>query len=153
MTACWLIAAATVAAMLSVSLTACGEPAKTVTQPASDAPLGRRIGGDPGGHDARSAARAFLSSYLAISYGQAQPSQLRAASRALRERLRAHNARVPPGVRNRRPRVVALRLKRTGDGRVRAIVTVNDGDLAPYPLFATLQRASSGRWVAVSVGG
>jgi hypothetical protein len=145
-------------AMLSASLTACGAPTTTVTQPAGDAPLGRSIGADPptsdpGDQDARAAARAFLSSYLAISYGQAQPSQLRAASRALRDRLRAQNARVPPGVRKRRARVVALRLKRTADGRVRAIATVDDGDLAPYPLFATLQRAGAGRWVAVSVGG
>jgi hypothetical protein len=152
------ITAVAVAVILSVSLTACGEPTRTATQPVSDAPLGRPIGGPPpttddGGPDARRAARAFLTSYLQISYGQAQPSQLRAASRALRKRLRTQNARVPPGVRKRRPRVVALRLTSTGDGGVRAIATVGDGDLAPYPLFATLQRASTGHWVAISVGG
>jgi len=150
--------AVAVAVMLGVSLTACGENTSTATRPASDAPPGRPIGGNsptssPGGQDAGGAARAFRSSYLAISYGQAPPSQLRGASRALRERLRAQDARVPPGVRDRRPRVVALRLRRIADGRVRAIATVDDGDLAPYPLFATLQRASAGRWIAVSVGG
>ena len=60
---------------------------------------------------------------------------------------------MPPGVRNRSPRVIALRLEAAGDGRVRAAATVNDGDVAPYPLFATLAHTADGRWVAVSVGG
>lgn len=142
--------------LLSVSVAACGAQTTTVTQPPSDAALGRPIGGAPtraaGGQAARTAARAFLNSYLQISYGNAPPEQLRSASRALRDRLRTQRARVPPGVRDRTPRIVALGLKADRDGRVRAIATVDDGDLAPYPLIATLERRDQ-RWVAVSVGG
>jgi len=139
-------------------LAACGGETKTVTQPASTAPLGRPIGGTakPNSADAdvkaRYAARAFLTSYLNVSYGRAKPDELRNASKALRDSQRAQQPRVPEGVRNRRPRIVALRLEAIGDGRVRATATVDDGDVAPYPLFATLAR-SGGRWLAVSVGG
>ena len=151
-------AAVAAAVTLGIWLSACGGETKTVTQPASTAPLGRPIGGQSrhgaaGETDARAAARAFLTSYLAISYGHAKPDELRGASRALRDRLRAQNPRVPPGVRNRRPRVIALHVKAVSDGRVRATATVDDGDVAPYPLFATLAKRSSGRWIAVSVGG
>ena len=150
------LAALVVVVALSAVVAACGGETKTVTQPAETAPLGRPIGGEkrpePGGKDARAAAHAFLTSYLAISYGQEKPDRLRNATAALRDRLRAQNPRVPPGVAKRRPKVIALRLEAVGDGRVRATGTVDDGDVAPYPLFATLARRD-GRWVAVSVGG
>lgn len=142
--------------LLSVTVAACGTQTTTVTQPPRDAALGRPIGGtatrQAGGQAARTAARAFVSSYLQISYGHAPPQRLRGASRSLRDRLRAQGARVPPGVRDRTPRIVALSLKPDRDGSVRAIATVDDGDLAPYPLIATLERHDQ-RWVAVSVGG
>jgi len=159
MTARHAISTVGVVLVTAATLASCGDDTKTVTQPASTAPLGRPIGGDrtrtreAGGQDARAAARAFLTSYLAISYGRDKPSTLRSASRALRERLRAQNPRVPPGVAKRRPRVIALRLKAVGAGRVRATGTVDDGDVAAYPLFATLARQGDGRWIAVSVGG
>ena len=60
---------------------------------------------------------------------------------------------MPPGVENRRPRVVALRLESVAAGQVRATATVDDGDVAPYPLFATLQRQAGDRWIATTVGG
>ena len=129
------------------------------TTTATDASLGRPIGGsggvaqsstaEPG---AEAAARRFFRSYLAVSYGRAGPDELRNATASLRERLRAQNARVPPGVRRLTPRVSALRLKPVGPGRLRATATVDDGDVAPYPLFATLGRRD-GRWLVVSVGG
>lgn len=156
-----LAAVATAAAAAAVVLTlgACGGETKTVTQPASTAPLGRQIGGDSrttavADTRARTAARAFLTSYLNISYGRADPDTLRNASSALRAQQRAQKPRVPPGVRSRRPRITALRLEAAGDRRLRAIATVEDGDVAPYPLFATLAPSSaSAGWVAVSVGG
>lgn len=151
-------AAAVAAAVAVIGLAACGGDTTTVTQPASTAPLGRPIGGattpaaDAGGAKARAAARAFLTSYLNVSYGRAKPGDLRNASNALRHSLRAQHARVPAGVRDRRPQIIALHLEAVGDGRVRATATVDDGDVAAYPLFATLARRS-GRWIAVSVGG
>lgn len=151
------IRAAAALAVLSVALGGCAGHDRTATAPAPDAPLGRPIvassptagAGAPG---VRVAARAFVTSYLAVSYGHASPAELRAASRALRDRLRAQAPRVPPGVRSRRPRLVALRFEPVGDELVRAIATIEDGDVAPYPLFATLRRVR-GRWVATSVGG
>ena len=143
----------------ALALLACGAETKTVTEPASTAPLGRPIGGGtraPAITDtkARAAARAFLTSYLNVSYGRARPDALRNASKALRDSQAEQQARVPEGVRDRRPRIVALRLEPIGDRRVRATATVDDGDVARYPLFATLARsAGDGRWVAVSVGG
>ena len=142
----------------AVAAAGCGGDTKTVTKPASTTPLGRPIGGDgrqaagPGHGAARAAARAFLTSYLNVSYGRADTSELRNASKALRDSQRAQRARVPEGVRNRRPRIIALHLDAIGDGRVRATATVDDGDVAAYPLFATLAR-SGGRWIAISVGG
>lgn len=141
----------------TILLSGCGGTTTTVTAPASTTPLGRPIGsgtppqeaGDPA---ARAAARTFFTSYLAVSYGRADAASLRGASAALRDRLRSQQARVPQGVKARTPRVAALRLEPIDTGLVRATATVGDGDVAPYPLFATLRR-SHGRWTAVSVGG
>jgi hypothetical protein len=144
--------------LAAAGMVSCGDETKTVTQPASTAPLGRPIGGPdaaPARADARArpAARSFLTSYLDVSYGRAKPDALRNAAKSLRESISAQQARVPQGVRNRRPRVVSLRLEPAGTGRVHAIASIDDGDVAPYPLFATLTRTGAGRWVAISVGG
>lgn len=152
------VTAVLIATVAAIGVAACGGDTATVTQPASTAPLGRPIGGattpaaNAGGAKARAAARAFLTSYLNVSYGRAEPNTLRNASKALRDRQRAQQARVPEGVRDRRPRIIALHLEAVSDGRVRAAATVDDGDVAAYPLFATLARRG-GRWIAVSVGG
>jgi hypothetical protein len=154
-----VIALRPVLAVAAATLAACGGETRTVTEPARTAPLGRPIGEDRpalSGVDTtvRAAARAFLTSYLSVSYGRATPDGLRSASPALRERLAAQQARVPAGVRHRRPQIVALRLEAVGGGRVRATATIDDGDVAAYPLFVTLARERrGGRWVAVSVGG
>lgn len=152
--------AAAVLIAVTTALTACGDnDSTTVTRTANDQSLGRPIGGQPPrtdqntNADARATARAFLSSYLAVSYGHAKPETLRSATRSLRARLRAQAPRVPPGVTARHPRVVALRLESVADDQVRATATVDDGDVAAYPLFATLARGEDGSWVAISVGG
>ena len=154
-------AAGAAALALCLAASGCGgSDTPKVTTAVSDDSLGRPIGGtqppaspSAGGNDARQAARAFLTSYLAVSYGRAKPGALRNATPALRDRLRTQAARVPPGVENRRPRVVALRLESVAAGQVRATATVDDGDVAPYPLFATLQRQAGDRWIATTVGG
>lgn len=148
---------AAVVLVAGVLLAGCGDSATNApTHATPDGPLGRPIGpgtpaarGDP---EVRAAARTFFTSYLAISYGRASPGGLRGATRALRDQLRAQGARVPPGVRARRPKLAALRIEPVGGRLARATATVDDGDVAPYPLFATL-RSVSGRWVVVSVGG
>ena len=153
-----LSALATVLIAATLTLSACGSDATTSTSADRDS-LGRPIGGQQptargaGGLQARAAARAFLTSYLAVSYGRAKPGELRNATRALRDRLRAQAARVPPGIRQRRPNVIALRVDPVADGQVRATATVEDGDVAPYPLFATLERQAGDRWIVTTVGG
>lgn len=152
--------AAAVLLALTTALSACGDnETMTVTRTGGDQSLGRPIGGqssrtdETANADARAAAQAFLNSYLAVSYGRAKPEKLRSATGSLRARLQAQAPRVPPGVTARRPRVVALRLESVADDQVRATATVDDGDVAAYPLFATLARRENGRWVAISVGG
>ena len=149
------------AAVIVLIVFLAGDRGESTTSVSSDpAPaLGRPIGGSASARPeplanagASTAARAFFRSYLAVSYGRAKPEQLRNATAALRETLRDQNARVPVGVEDLRPRIVSVRLEAIGDGRVRATGTVEDGDVAPYPLFATLARIGE-RWVAVSVGG
>lgn len=145
---------------LGLTLAACGTQQATtgVTRPDGEAPLGRPLGSSdapassPGGQSARSAARAFLTSYLQISYGHADLQTLRRATPALRRTLRAQAARVPPGVRKRTPRITELELRATQDGQLRAMATIDDGDIAPYLVFATLARRD-GDWQAVALGG
>jgi hypothetical protein len=143
------------AALLAIA--GCGDSSAPSPRAQSDTtPLGRSIGAPKpstrGNPEVRAVARTFFTTYLAISYGRAGADSLRGASAALREQLRTQGARVPPGVAKRRPRVAALRVEPVGSGLARATATVDDGDVAPYPLFATV-RSVRGRWVVVSVGG
>jgi hypothetical protein len=143
--------------VIAIAIAGCGNQDGAAQSSTSTAPLGRPIGGSsrvqtPEHRAALAAARAFVTSYLAITYGRARPEELRAATPALRAALQAQRARVPQGLRGRRPRIVSLRLDPQGSGRRRAIATVDDGDVAPYPLFATLARRD-GRWLAISVQG
>ena len=153
----------TIATLISVTaLAGCGgdNTPTTPSNASTNEGLGRPIGRDrpPAARnvvdrDARVAARAFLTSYLNISYGRAKSASLRNATQSLRERLRANAPRVPPGVQQRRPRVVALQLESVAAGQIRATATVDDDDIAPYPLFATLERQADDRWIATTVGG
>jgi hypothetical protein len=146
-----------VAVVAAIAIAGCGGQDGAAPRSTRTAPLGRPIGGPatmqaPEDRAALAAARAFVTSYLAITYGRAQPGALRTATPALRAALQAQRARVPQGLRGRRPRIVSLRLQAQGSRRRRAIATVDDGDVAPYPLFATLARRD-GRWLAISVQG
>ena len=153
------VAVAAASAIVLGLLSSQRDAPNSTTTSAADPPLGRPIGGNrstsrraAANPAAAAAARTFFRSYLAVSYGRAQPAELRNATASLRQGLRAQNPRVPPGVRRLTPRLASLRLEPVADGRLRATATVDDGDVAAYPLFATLARRH-GRWVAVSVGG
>jgi hypothetical protein len=98
----------------------------------------------PAGADA--AARRFLRGYLALLYGRGTVRDVTDASRPVRRALRANVPRVPPGQRQRRPRVVDLRLIRQAPAAVLATASVDDGDLAVYPIVFALDRRD-GRWV------
>jgi hypothetical protein len=149
-------ARAVIAIAAAVLLTGCGDGgARSTSQPHATV-FGRPIGppkpAERGDLEVRAAARTFFTTYLAISYGRAKPGTLRGATAALREQLRVQGARVPPAIKDRRPRLAALRVEPVGGGLARATATIDDGDVAPYPLFATLRRVA-GRWLVVSVGG
>lgn len=153
------LAAAAAGAIVLAVLSFQRDTPNSTTTSAADASLGRPIGGSrttaPGATadaDAEAAARTFFRSYLAVSYGRAPARELHNATASLRRGLRAQNPRVPPGVRDLTPRLASLRLEPLAQGRLRATATVDDGDVAPYPLFATLARRD-GRWLALSVGG
>lgn len=135
----------------------CGaqKPAASVASPPAAAELGRPIG--PQAHPvvpaaARFAARRFLHGYLAAVYGRGDIDAIPATTRQLRALLRRQSGRVPPAQRTRHPRVAALALTPAAADRLRGQATVDDGDLAPYPLAFTIARDQTGRWRVTSVG-
>jgi hypothetical protein len=90
------------------------------------------------------AARQFLHGYLAYIYGRARAGEVRGATPPFTHALLTFPRRVPPTMRMRRPRIVALHL--TGTLGVTAII--NDGGLIDYPV--KLQLAYRGRRLLVS---
>lgn len=98
----------------------------------------------PAGADA--AARRFLRGYIALLYGRGTLRDVTDASAPVRRALRESVPRVPAGQRQRRPRVVDLRLVRQAHGAVLATASIDDGDLAVYPIVFALDRRD-GRWV------
>jgi hypothetical protein len=87
-------------------------------------------------------ARGFLEGYLAFSYGHGRISAIHDADRGLLGALEGQ--RVPAAARNRRPRIVALRVKQTAPGVAEAAAMVADGSGIRYPLVCYLERRSRG---------
>jgi len=100
---------------------------------------------------ARVAALAFIASYLAVTYGQAPPEALRAASAAVRARFVHAPPHVSADVVARDPRVISLRLEAAGAKRQAAVAAVSDGQLSYLVTFA-LERQSH-VWRVVDVAG
>ena len=99
------------------------------------------------GTDARPTARRFVTTYLAFLYGRADADDIAGATAPVRRELAASRPRVPPALRRRRPRVVDLRLTQQTRNAVLATASVDDGDVAVYPIVFTLDRHRSGAWV------
>jgi hypothetical protein len=79
------------------------------------------------------AADLFLAGYLGYTYGHAPASAIGGATPALLRSLRAHPPLVSPGMRARRPRVVALHTS-ASLGLLRVSAIVNDGGLVDYSI-------------------
>jgi hypothetical protein len=79
------------------------------------------------------AADLFLAGYLSYTYGHARASAIGGATPALLESLRSSPPRVSPGMRVRRPRVVALHTS-ASSGLLRVSAVVNDGGLVDYSI-------------------
>ena len=94
---------------------------------------------------ADAAARRFLRGYLAVLYGRGAVGDVTDASDPVVRALRRNVRRVPAAQRQRRPRVVDLRLVRQAPTAVLATASIDDGDLAVYP--------SSSRWTAAAGAG
>lgn len=100
--------------------------------------------------DARSLVRSFLPSYLAYAYGRRDARKLREhVHETLWLELTRRRPRVPPHLRELRPRVTHLRITATRPGAVRFEATVDDGERRyTIPVVAA---ELSGRWQIVSV--
>lgn len=102
------------------------------------------VDGVPPAADA--AARRFLRGYLALLYGRGAVSNVTDASEPVLRALRRNVRRVPAAQRQRRPQVVDLRLVRQAPAAMLATASIDDGDLAVYPIVFALDRRG-GRWI------
>ena len=98
------------------------------------------------------AADSFLAGYLGYLYGHAPASAIRGATPALLRSLRAQPPRVSPGMRARRPRVVALRSTPVPAGLLGVSAIVNDGSLVDYSIGLRL-ALQDGRLLVRSLEG
>lgn len=109
------------------------EQAPGALVPASQLDEGRRV------------ARRFLDGYLAFLYGRAPAAEVTDTSAAVRRELARNTPRIPPAQRDRTPRVVDLTVTAQAPRAVIATASIDDGDVAVYPIVVTLDR-QDGRW-------
>jgi hypothetical protein len=127
-------------------------PIPALRAPAREVVLGRAAPANHGLADAREVGRRFLHGYVAFLYGRATADELEGAGSDLRRALRRARVRVPPARAERRPAVVGLRATARAPGVVLVSASVADGDLAAYPITASLQRRA-GRWLVTGLAG
>jgi hypothetical protein len=94
---------------------------------------------------ARRVARRFLDGYLAFLYGRGPASEITDVSPAVGRELARNTPRIPPAQRDRTPRVVDLSVVGQAREAVIATASIDDGDVAVYPIVFTLDRRD-GRW-------
>jgi len=98
------------------------------------------------------AADLFLAGYLGYIYGHAPASAIGGATPALLESLRSSPPRVSPGMRVRRPHVLALRSTPARRGLLLVSAVVNDGGLVDYSI-GLLLAAHGGRLLVSGLEG
>jgi hypothetical protein len=94
---------------------------------------------------ARRVGERFLAGYAAYLYGQSSADRLRGCTATLRRELSHSRVRVPPARRARRAEVVRLRAVAQTSTSVVVTATLDDGDLAAFPVAAIVERRA-GRW-------
>jgi hypothetical protein len=97
------------------------------------------------------AARRFLHGYLAYIYGHGRAAQVSAATSRLARSLASRAPRVPPSMRARHPRVLALHAVKA-PGAIEVTALINDGGLVDYPIELRL-AGLRGRLLVAGVGG
>jgi hypothetical protein len=121
-------------------------PQETTTSIAKAARSPTPAGRPTAAHSARVApvaarvAHRFLTGYLAYLYGHAPAAALTDAVPRLVRALRARPPLVPPAMRARHPRLLALRPMPAPAGMVGISALVNDGELADYSIGLLLGR-------------
>ncbi len=98
------------------------------------------------------AADLFLAGYLGYIYGHARASAIGGATPALLRSLRAQPTRVSPGMRVRRPHVLALHSTPARSGLLRVSAVINDGGLVDYSI-GLLLAAHDGRLLVSGLEG
>jgi hypothetical protein len=103
--------------------------------------------------NARSIARAFLTTYVAFLYGRLPVQRIAGVDPNLRRELEQGHATTTPAERAARPRIEHLSLSPAGPPvSAVALATVTTGCCTPSHLSATLEPHRGG-WVVVAVNG
>jgi hypothetical protein len=119
------------------------DPRDARPQPAPQAPSGSGVSVALTG-EAERAARVFLHGYLGYIYGHSRGTAVKGATSTLTHALAGSTRRVSPGMRARRPRVVALHTGNAPAGLIRVTAAINDGGLVEYPIALLLARHGTG---------
>jgi hypothetical protein len=98
------------------------------------------------------AVERFLAGYLGYLYGHVPAEKVQGTTVSFSDSLRAGALRVPPGMRARTARVVALRAASAPAGLVGVRVLINDGGLIDYPIVLLLEHRHN-RWLVSGVDG
>lgn len=96
-------------------------------------------------------ARKFIRAYLDYSYGHRGAQTLPVAGDELKAKLASEPVRVPPRVRRREPRILAITTDGASEQVAQFNATIQDGRPDPYSLRVELARTADG-WQAVAIG-
>lgn len=99
---------------------------------------------------ARTVARSFAESYLAVAYGRASAGSGTGVTPAFRLELAREQPLVTPIERERHPRLVSVEAVGQAPGFVLATAWVSDGGISTYPLRFTV-REGPGGWLVSDV--
>ena len=153
-------AAVAVTATLLLAITAPHAPSPNAASDPSDGARLQQTPRAPSGNgvavaltgEAERAARVFLHGYLGYIYGHNRGTAVKGATSALTHSLAGSMRPVPPGMRARQPRVVALHTENAPAGLIRVTAAINGGGLVDYPIALLLARQGS-RLLVTGLGG
>ena len=120
---------------------------------AGHAPRGASARSPAGLARARTVARSFAESYLAVAYGRASAGSVTGVTPAFRLELARAQPLVTPIERERHPRAVSVKAVGQAPGFVLATAWVSDGGISTYPLRFTVREGPGGWLVSDVVGG